>query len=279
MHIDTFTNEIKSTPKYKKILLPKKSGGKRKIFIPDDTTLSIQKAILQDLYELNIEIAPCVTAFKKKVSIVDNAKVHIGNQYLIRYDLRDFFDTITFKKVETALKSFNVDSQFLKIIKKWCFKENHLPQGAATSPFLSNLVCKNLDYRFSKLAEKISANYTRYADDIIISGDVNVLINQTVFKRIIRTEKFFINHHKIYVSNLESMPYHIVTGLTVNEKISVRPKYLERVWLELKKKIPVKSKRGINFENIIRSKITFVNFVDSEHGDTLFNYAYSHNIL
>ena len=281
MHIDTFSEEIKSTPKYKKILLPKKSGGKRKIFIPDKLTLAIQKAILQDLYELNIEIPSCAMAFTKNRSIVDNAKFHIGSKYLIRYDLRNFFDTITYKKVEAALKSYNVDANLLKVIKKWCFIENHLPQGAATSPFLSNIVCKNLDYRFTKLAEKITAKYTRYGDDIIISGDKNILVEQTIYKRIIRTEKFYINYHKIYVSNLESMPYHIVTGLTVdNEKISIRPKYLERVWLELKKKIPVTSKRhGAIFQNIIQGKIHFVKFVAKEHGETLLTYAYKHEIL
>ena len=281
MHIDDFQEKLKTSPKYKKILLPKKSGGKRKIFIPDDLTLSIQKAILKDLYELNIEISPCAMAFTKNRSIVDNAKIHIGSKYLIRYDLRNFFDTITVKKVEVALKSYNVDDNLLKVIKKWCFIENHLPQGAATSPFLSNLVCRNLDYRFTKLAEKIKANYTRYGDDIIISGNKNILVEQTIYKRIIRTEKFYINYHKIYISNLESMPYHIVTGLTVdNQNISVRPKYLERIWLELKKKIPVTSKRhGNNFQNIIQGKIHFVKFVDKEHGETLLNYAYSHDIL
>ena len=275
LHIDELGDEIKKArPKYNARAIPKKAGGERKIFIPDETTDKIQRAILADLYELNIEISPNAFAFRKNKSIKDNAQPHTGKICLICYDLRDFFDTITFKKVEEELQRHGVDKTFIKTVKKWCFVERHLPQGAPTSPFLSNLVCRNLDYRFTKLAEKIGATYTRYADDIIISGDENIVKYQTIYKRIIRTEKFYINYHKTRISVLDIaqdnsannwfVPWHIVTGLTVDaDKVSVRPSYINKVKHELQRD-------GVNPSTT--GKIGFIKFVDFDAAQILAKY-------
>ena len=275
LHIDEFSDKIKTArPKYTAITIPKKSGGERKIFMPDDTTAEIQRAILEDLYELNLEISSRATAFVKGKSIKDNANTHLGQSCLIHYDLRDFFDTITFKKVETELLSRGVDKKFIKTVRKWCFVEGHLPQGAPTSPYLSNLVCRNLDYRFAKLAEKIGATYTRYADDIIISGNQDIVRYQTIFKRIIRTEKFYINYRKIRISVLDKfsddspnnwfVPWHIITGLTVDaEKVSIRPSYLNKVKHELQEE-------GVNPSTT--GKIGFIKFVDFDLAQILAKY-------
>lgn len=275
LHIDDFTDEIKTArPKYTAIAIPKKTGGERKIFMPNETTAKIQRAILADLYELNLGISSSATAFVKGKSIKDNANQHLGQSHLIHYDLRDFFDTITFKKVEPVLLSRGVDRNFIKTVKKWCFVEGHLPQGAPTSPLLSNLVCQNLDYRFAKLAEKIGATYTRYADDIIISGTQDIVRYQTIFKRIIRTEKFYINYRKIRISVLDKfaddspnnwfVPWHIITGLTVNaDKVSVRPAYINKVKRELQE-------TGVNPSTT--GKIGFIKFVDFDIAQILAKY-------
>ena len=265
-------------PKYKTIKIAKKNGGERIIFIPDEFTLGVQKKILAELKKLGLEISDCATAFQKGKSILDNAEAHLGNAYLIHYDLRDFFDTIFSGKVKEELLKRNLSADSVKLILKWCLFKGHLPQGAPTSPFLSNLVCANLDKRFSALAEKIGATYTRYADDIIISGNENILRHQTIFKRIIRTEKFFINHHKTWISVLDSaatrqeyldanffVPHHIITGLAVDgDKVFIRPSYLNKLWREIK-----------NAEEItphIAGKISFVNFVDADEGRKLYDY-------
>lgn len=150
-------------------------------------TSDIQKAILHDIDE-RVIFKSCVMAFKKDTSILDNAKAHMGHDYLIRYDLKDFFDNISKARVKSVIESINFEPAFIKIILKWCLYRNHLPQGAATSPILSNPVCASMDYRFTKLAKKINAIYTRYADDIIISGGKNIMQYQTIFKRLIYYE-------------------------------------------------------------------------------------------
>lgn len=269
-----FEESLKNkSPKYSTISIEKLNGGTRIISIPDDLTLDVQRKILENLEMLNLEFSDCSMAFKKKTSILDNAKAHLGNAYMIHYDLRNFFDTVYNSKVIDELFKRNVPAKLIKIIWKWCFYHGHLPQGAPTSPFLSNLVCSNLDKRFQSLAEKIGATYTRYADDIIISGDKNILKHQTVFKRIIRTEKFYINYKKIRIYTLDKdepgkmkAPYHKVTGTTVGEKITVNPSYLNKVWKEVKK-LDV----GIISPQIL-GKISFVNFIDPLEGAKFYDY-------
>ena len=103
------------SPKYQTITIEKKNGGIRIISIPDDITLSIQKNILSKLHKLNLDFSDCSTAFQKGKSIRDNAKAHIGNAYMIRYDLRDFFDTIYIERVKTELSKRQVAPEFIKL--------------------------------------------------------------------------------------------------------------------------------------------------------------------
>ena len=273
MHIDEFTAEIKNgRPKYQKIFIPKRNGGLRDIFIPDEQTFRIQKAILRDIETL-ADFPPCVMAFRKNLSILSNAKAHLGNAYMIRYDLLNFFDTIGKGKIKDELLRRNFEPSLIKIILKWCLGGGHLPQGAPTSPFLSNLVCANLDKRFSLLAKKIDATYTRYADDIIISGDKEIVKYRTLFKRIIRTEKFLINYYKTRVTVLDSFvtrqdysaewfrDCHIATGLAVNKNyVSVRKAYLDELWRKIRDGEDNLSTRG---------KISFVKFITPNEADKM----------
>lgn len=256
MHIDEFTAEIKNgRPKYQKIFIPKRNGGLRDIFIPDEQTFRIQKAILRDIETL-ADFPPCVMAFRKNLSILNNAKAHLVNAYMIRYDLLNFFDTIGKGKIKDELLRRNFEPSLIKIILKWCLGGGHLPQGAPTSPFLSNLVCANLDKRFSLLAKKIDATYTRYADDIIISGDKEIVKYRTLFKRIIRTEKFLINYSAEWFRDC-----HIATGLAVNKNyVSVRKAYLDELWRKIRDGEDNLSTRG---------KISFVKFITPNEADKM----------
>ena len=262
MYIDEFADAIKNGhPQYQKIYIPKRGGGSRDIFIPNKKTLLIQKAVLRDLKSL-IDFPPCVTAFRKGISILDNAKAHLGNAYMIRYDIMNFFDTIDKDRVKTELKRRNFDASLIKVILKWCFGGGHLPQGAPASPFLANLVCTNLDKRFSALTQMLGATYIRYADDITISGDKEIVKYQTLFKRIILTEKFTINYYKTRLTVLDfpasRQDYsakwfrdcHIVTGLAVDkDSVSVREAYLNELWRKI---------RDGEDNPSVRGKISFV---------------------
>lgn len=283
MHIDQFADDIKKLrPQYQKIYIPKRGGGSRAIFIPDEKTLLIQRAILRDTETL-ADFPPCVMAFRKGVSILDNAKAHLGNPYMIRYDIMNFFDTVGKEKVKDELARRDFDASLTKIILKWCFGGGHLPQGAPTSPFLANLVCTNLDKRFSALAQIIGATYTRYADDIIISGDKEIVKYRTLFKRIIRTEKFVINYYKTRVTVLDSpatrqdfsaewfRDNHIVTGLAVDsDSVSVREAYLNELWRKIREGEDTPS---------IRGQISFVKYIDPNEGAKMNRHLGENSVL
>ena len=281
--IEIIQKEIKNqSPRYSLKVIPKKSGGIRLLSIPNEFTLKVQKKILLALQLLNLEISESAKAFKKDTSILDNARAHIGNKYMIRYDLRDFFDTIFVCRVKAELEKRNVPPQFIKIISKWCFHHGHIPQGAPTSPLLSNLVCANLDRRFQNLVATIGATYTRYADDIIISGDKKVLVYQSMFKRIIRTEHFFINYDKTWISVIDSADtwadnpvakffrqYHIITGIAVDdERVFIRPSYVTQIWKEIKSE----KFHDNAFKCHVLGKILFVYFIEPKEGIQFYKY-------
>lgn len=282
MHIDALADEIqRSRPHYIDHPIEKTGGGLRDISIPDELTMRIQRLILRDL-DSSVTFLPCVTAFCAGTSILDNARAHLGSDYLLHYDLANFFDNITTDRVKAELNRRNFTAHFIRIVIKWCMHKNRLPQGAPTSPLLSNLVCYSLDRRLSKLATKLRATYTRYADDIIVSGDENILRHQNVIKRIIRTEQFIINSRKTEVAALDTpavvfdgnnfnrlREYHIITGLTVsNDRVSIRPTYLRTVW---------KAARRDPNSPRTKGKIAFVQRIDEEEGEKLRNEINGNN--
>lgn len=112
---------------------------------------------------------PAATGFVRGRSIVDNARPHVERGVVINLDLADFFPSITGERVVTALRGLGWDAEAATILSRICTSEGHLPQGAPTSPAISNLVCRRLDERLTRLVERFDGRYTRYADDITIS--------------------------------------------------------------------------------------------------------------
>ena len=206
-----------------------KSNGKgtRVIEIPNSKLMIIQKAICNVmLSSFNLSKSCC--GFKKGKSIVDNARPHLNCKTLIKFDIKDFFPSITLKQVVRQFRYFGYGKNVSRYLGYLCVNDDlSLPQGAPTSPMLSNLICVKLDSRIEKFCKKNDFNYTRYADDITISSK-NKLSNfevsriKFVIETIINDEGFQINQNKYHVfysgSKLE------VTGILVNEKLNVDKK-------------------------------------------------------
>lgn len=148
--------------------LPKRRGGARTIEAPNDKLKTLQRRVLRRL--LNpLPMHPAATGFIRGRSIVDNARPHVGSGVVINLDLADFFPTITIERVAALFRALGWDADSATILSRICTNDGRLPQGAPTSPAISNLVCRKLDERLSALAEKFDGEYTRYADDITIS--------------------------------------------------------------------------------------------------------------
>lgn len=153
---------------YSRFTIPKRRGGARSIEAPSDALKSLQRSVLRRL--LNpLPFHAAATGFVPGRSIVDNARPHAGRGVVINIDLENFFPSITAEQVRKAFRSLGWGRAAAAILTNICTHEGRLPQGAPTSPALSNLACRRLDARLAALVKKAGGGYTRYADDITVS--------------------------------------------------------------------------------------------------------------
>lgn len=203
---------------YNEINIMKKSGGLRKIHAPSENLKYLQRWILKNIL-YSSRIKDCATGFVQGKSIVDNAKYHVDKECVINLDIKDFFPSIDSKRIYSVFYNLGYCTNLALLLTNICTYDRKLPQGAPTSPYLSNLVCRNLDERLEVLASKIDASYSRYADDITFSGNISITKYISLIKRVINEEKFIVNEKKVRVQ----MQHHrqIVTGIIVNKTIAV----------------------------------------------------------
>ena len=219
--------------------IPKKDGNYREIYSPKRQLKYIQRKLLDVFYGFYNDNSN-VYGFLKNKSIVDNSKKHIGKKCVINIDLKDFFPSITFYRINGLLQKspFNFKRDISIIIANLLTYNNFLPQGAPTSPLLSNFICRSLDRELSKYAKIHDAIYTRYADDITFSVNNNnavkyfideideVSVNSTL-EDIIKRNGFQVNEKKVRKSYIES--HQEVTGIVVNEKPNINQNYYYRL--------------------------------------------------
>jgi len=240
-------NQVKYYQRYK---IKKKNGRFRQITAPTGKLKHLQSClniILQTIY-LPHESA---FGFIQNASIIENATQHINKEYVFNIDLKDFFASITADKVALFLQKspfeLKKQSSFKETLPQLIadiasFKLNKdtpsaLPQGSPLSPVLSNIVCQSLDDSLLNLAKRFNVTYSRYADDISFSGNVNIFSLKDEFyqhlKGIIEEAGFLINTDKV---RLQSKKWRQeVTGLVVNDKVNIRKIYVKelRMWLYL----------------------------------------------
>jgi RNA-directed DNA polymerase len=248
-----------SGKKYQSFEIRKKSGKTRTIHAPHAQLKYFQKClnyILQQVYTPH----RAATGFVPGKSIVDNARLHTNANYVYNLDLKDFFPSIDQARLRARLLQapFQLNAteesrKIASIMALLCCAEmeverydtesgewkketkNVVPQGAPTSPAVSNIICEKLDRRLSGLARRFNLNYSRYADDITFSSSHNVYHQDGEFvqelHRIIADQNFAINPAK---TRLQKRGYRQeVTGLVVNEKVNVNQKYIRQIrkWL------------------------------------------------
>lgn len=218
---------------YKEKEIKKKNGGTRIIYAPNKQLKLIQKRIAEILNELYTP--KFIThGYTKGRSIVSNATVHKNKTCVLNIDLKDFFDTIHIGRVIGLFKSkpfcFNADIAN-KLAYLVCYKRR-LPQGAPTSPIISNFICRSLDNDLIKLTSKYKIVCTRYCDDITISTDFNslppgILTYQdnhyfigAELESVIRGNDFLLNYDKLRCQLKRNRQ--TVTGLVVNKKVNIQ---------------------------------------------------------
>ncbi|HNM36914.1 MAG TPA: reverse transcriptase domain-containing protein, partial [Anaerolineales bacterium] len=230
---------------YKSFSIPKKTWGVRKIYAPSTPLKIIQHKLNQVLQAVYLPKAS-VHGFVQKKSILTNAKRHLENgkkRYILNIDLEDFFPSITEKRVARLLMAvpYNLPFQVASAIAQLCCLNNALPQGAPTSPILSNMICAKMDTQIRILAQQLKCTYTRYADDISISttlpkfppalatidNEINTFVVGEHLQSIILNNGFKINNKKTRL--LTKNDRQEVTGLTVNKFPNVRRNYVRQI--------------------------------------------------
>ena len=274
-----FKNIISNSDKlYYDFKISKKAGGKRTISMPNKELLIVQKKIQEKILN-NITIHDNAYGFVKNRSIIDNAKKHLNKQMILNIDLKDFFPSIHRGRVFYIFKNIcKYDNDTSYCLTKLTTYKNSVPQGAPTSPSISNIVAFMLDVRLSKIADKFNINYTRYADDITFSGKQESINNSLlkIVNEVIEECGFNINKKKTRFASYAGRQE--VTGLIVNNnKISIPIDYIKKIRQELYyvKKYGLKEHREkVGFKNKyykdhILGKILFVRQVDSVKGEKL----------
>lgn len=233
-------------PAYRSFLISKRNGNPRLIEEPRKKVKALQRKILAYLQVRSTPSRKCVHGFVNERSIVTNAASHssVRTKQILNVDLKDFFPSITFKRVRGALRKqpFYLSHAVASLVAHICTRNGYLPQGAPTSPFLSNIICRGLDRDLSDLARRHRAVYTRYADDLTFSfdrahedklpnalcsiGNTGVEVGEELLEIIIK-HGFTPNPEKTRLSNRFSRME--VTGLTVNEFPNVRREFVNRI--------------------------------------------------
>ncbi|WP_096187066.1 reverse transcriptase family protein [Evansella halocellulosilytica] len=216
---DFFYNKILSTSKtqveeilndknryYTKRKIPKKNGFRTINCLEKNSALSkIQQSIRLNFLN-KVSIPNYVYGFVSGQSYSDYLKPHVRQKYFLRLDIKNFFENITSQTIESVFSYYfrlntntNNDEE-LQFFIDLVTLNGKLPQGAITSPTISNIVFRQLDIRINKYCKKFNINYSRYADDLLFSSDNDFLHKEFFIKKIkyiLSSRGFEINKHKI----------------------------------------------------------------------------------
>ena len=226
---------------YHKFEIPKRNGQPREICAPKWQLREVQRRILEFILQ-PVPVHDCAHGFVPGRSIYTNASAHVGNALILKFDLQEFFPTITYARVTgllTRLGYFGSNAYYSKqddsrrvaaTLARLCvytdkpsnFMTPYCPQGAPTSPAISNLICRRLDARCMGMAEKFGGTYTRYADDLTFSfPDESLKVGRFRWwiDQICHQEGFYVNYKKFRM--MRKSRRQSVTGIIVNDCLRV----------------------------------------------------------
>lgn len=209
-------------PEWREARIPKASGGTRTLEIPDPKTLAMQRSILRRLLA-KLRCHSAAVGFETGRDIVDAAWPHTGKRVVIRIDIQKFFESTPADRVAEWFRSIGWDAPSTEFLVKMTCCNGHLPQGAATSPRLSNLVNARMDHGLERLAKRFNGDYTRYADDITLSFNLRsgrrIRGILQIVRRVLKQAGYRMNSRKTRI--LRAHQQQKVLGLVVNSKVAV----------------------------------------------------------
>jgi len=172
--LERFIDPSRQEALYREMKIPKRGrsskGLFRTVYEVESSLRRVQRALTL-LLTRNLPVAPHVHGFVAKRSIVTNAKMHLNARVVLHADLADFFPTIEISRVLHAFEHLGASRHVAADLARLCTFRDRLPQGSSASPFLANIVCRDLDEELLTLSSASNSVYTRYADDLVFSGN------------------------------------------------------------------------------------------------------------
>ena len=212
---------------YRDFSVRKNSGGRRKISAPLPLLLYLQKWILAKVLE-KVEIHPAAKAYRKRSSIKENAKFHRKQAYVFKSDVSDFFGSISSFWVFSFFNSLGYTKAVSALLSGICTKDGCLPQGGATSGYLSNIYMAECDDKLLAYSREHGLRYTRYADDLAISGsEIDFTITRQFVEKTLAAYDLDINLSKTRCIGQQARQK--IAGVVVNSRISPGRDYLRKL--------------------------------------------------
>ena len=288
-----FHSEAATVTHYVRFQIPKKGGGMRELAAPHQDMATAQQWILMHILE-KIPAHDAAHGFVPGRGTMSNAVPHVGRATVVNLDLKDFFPSITFPRVKGIFQDLGYSPAVATILALLCTEcprrrveysgkalfvatgPRGLPQGACTSPALSNLLARRLDSRLAGLARKLGFAYTRYADDLTFSGDGDAAAKTGYLlarvRHIVDDECLVVNEKKTRVQRPGRRQ--TVTGIVVNK----RPNVPRRVTKRLRAILHHAQREGLSaqnreqrkgFEHWLGGMIAYVQMVNPDKGKRL----------
>lgn len=178
--VDDVFRIIDTAPlRYRSYPIPKRTGGFRQIAQPARELKVLQHVVLDHILS-TFPVHPSASAYEAGRSIYHNAKTHAGAGIILKLDFQSFFPSIVPRDwaiLAKSSKKYEISDLEIRVISRLLFwgdgknSPKKLSIGAPTSPKMSNIILFDFDSKLSKFANDLGVNYTRYADDITVSGD------------------------------------------------------------------------------------------------------------
>jgi retron-type reverse transcriptase len=216
---------------YRNTFIPKHDGSKRKLSVPDLILKRVQRAISDNILA-DYPISRYAMAYTQGSNVQKNAVLHVGKQKILKLDIDGFFDHITYSRVKDCVFCKENYSEPIRILLTMlCYYKESLPQGAPTSPSITNIIMYDFDEKIGKYCEENNISYTRYCDDMTFSGDFDEKAVIFVVKDELRKLGLFLKNRKTAV--IPNTKRQTVTGIVVNEKIGLTKEYKNKIRQEI----------------------------------------------
>lgn len=267
-----FLSQEDAKGRYVSFKIPKRDGSSREINAPCKSLKMVQRWVLENIL-YKARVSQYSIGFVKTGGgspLVQCAERHRNNLYVLKMDLKNFYPSIRREMVYNQFLQLGYNTYAANLLTNICTLYGKLPQGAVTSPYLSNLVCYKMDIRIAGYCNKRDIIYTRYADDLTFSSDNRDELRKIygMIKKIVEDQGFILNYNKTQFMTPKG--HKRVLGVTINDGMLKAPKKLKK---DVRAMIHYQVITGDYTKNdAIRGYIAYINSIEKNYKKKIINY-------